>query len=252
MKKIFYLLPAAIVMLSSCSHYYYVPNSANIPLLQEKNDMRISAGYSGGQTFEGADIQFAYAVAPKVGIMVNGLVGGKTETDIYDNVQSGKGSYGEVGVGYYQPFTPNKLFIFEAYGGAGIGGTHHEYGHSGSSRVGVTKFFIQPSIGYMSKKKRFEFAVGSRFSAIDLKVKDVAYLNHNNGDDPSYYADLEYVREHPSSILWEPSFRIAVGSKYVKFYFSVTQSFNLTNSLLRQESYNASLGVRLTLNTGKK
>jgi hypothetical protein len=253
MKKIYYVLIGIIITFSSCSHYYYVPNSANIPLLKEKNDMRISAGYSGGETFEGADIQFAYAVSPSIGIMANGLFGGKTEEDAYGAKQSGKGSFGEVGIGYYKPFSPKKLFVFEVYGGAGTGVTNHEYGNSNATaKVGATKFFIQPSIGYTSKKGRFEFAMASRFSGVNLKVKEEFNVPHDADNYSDYYTGLEYVRQHPFSMMWEPSFRISVGSKDVKFYFSYTHSFNLTNSLLAQELYNASIGMRLTVNTGKK
>src|SRR5882724_11141353 len=171
MKKISYPLIGIVIIFSSCAHYYYVPNTVNVPLLKEKNDMRISAGYSGGESFQGADIQFAYAVSPSVGIMANGLFGGKTEEDVYGEQQSGKGSFGELGVGYYKPFSPKKLFVFEVYGGAGIGAANHEYGISnGSAKVGATKFFVQPSIGYTSKKGRFEFAMASRFSGVTLKV----------------------------------------------------------------------------------
>ncbi|MBS1600513.1 MAG: hypothetical protein JST75_19965 [Bacteroidetes bacterium] len=250
MKKTIYTLIVVLIACSSCSHYYYVPNSPNVPVLREKNDMRISAGYSGGETFEGAELQFAYAVAPHVGIMVNGLTGGKTEEDENNQKQSGKGSYGEIGAGYFLPFSPKKLFVFEIYGGAGTGVTNHEYGTYATSKVGVTKLFIQPSISYAAKKGRFEFAMGSRFSSINVKVKDASLVT--DGQYDSYATDLEYVREHANSVLWEPSIRISMGSKDVKFYFSYVHSFNLSNSLLPQELYTASMGLRLTLNTGKK
>jgi len=251
MKKTFFTLIPALILFSSCAHYYYAPNTANVPLLKEKNDMRINAGFSGGDEFEGGDLQFAYAVSPHVGVMVNGLVGGKSEEDSYGGKQSGKGSYGEIGVGYFTAFTEKKLFVFEVYGGAGIGETHHEYGTPNvTSKVSATKFFVQPSIGYTAKKGRFELALGSRFSGVTLKVKEMSNLVHE--DMNSYYEDLDYVRNRAFSMMWEPSVRVSMGSKDVKFYFSFTRSFNLSNSLLPQEPYNASMGIRLTVNTGKK
>jgi len=251
MKKIHYILIASIISFSSCAHYYYVPNTPNIPQFKEKNDMRISAAYSAGEIFEGAEIQFAYAVSPHIGIMANGLFGGNSEEDVYNDRQSGKGSYGEVGAGYYLPFTPKKLFQFEAYGGVGTGVSNHEYGNFGTSSVGATKFFIQPSIGYSSKKGRFEFAIGSRFTHINLNVKSQSGIQHDE-NVLDYSSGLQYVQDHPNSWLWEPSFRVSVGSKQVKFFFSYAQSFNLTNSQLAQELSIASMGIRLTLNTRKE
>jgi hypothetical protein len=63
----------------------------NMPLLREKNDMRISGGRSNGAAFTGADFQFAYAVSPKIGIMANGFFGSKSGEYDYDgNRQSGR------------------------------------------------------------------------------------------------------------------------------------------------------------------
>lgn len=59
------------VLLSSCSHYYYVPNVQNVPLFREKNEYRISGSYGFGDESSCAEVQAAYSVSDKIGIMTD-------------------------------------------------------------------------------------------------------------------------------------------------------------------------------------
>jgi len=247
MKKIIFnpMLIYMLVLLTSCSHYYYAPNAANIPLFKEKNSVEVKGGFS-GDSYNGADIQAGYSVSKKVGVIVNSFFAGESESvtnfnSDYSHKESGSGSYFEAGAGYYKPFGKNKTWIFETYGGAGIGGEKHVYDYSQSATLHLTKYFIQPSFGYNSKKETFQFAVSCRFSSLNLKIKSANLSAESNQREKG---KLDQIVSHPTSFLWEPSYMIALGGEHVKFYFQITTSSNLNNSYLFMDVGNVSLGAK--------
>lgn len=238
-----------IMACSGCTHYYYAPSSANIPLLRNKHDVKVNAGYSkGDDAFKGADLQLAYAATPKIGLMLNAFFAGKTEangTDDYPYATgSGKGHYMEAGTGYYKAFNKQKTWIFEGYGGGGFGSEQHTYGSikSETAKLNFSKFFIQPSIGYRSKGDYLEIAFGAKVSTLNLKIKE----NKVSGDDGEIQ-QLNYISQHPFSILWEPSLMFCAGGENVKFCLRMTTSKNLNNANFPQEHINYNLGVRVTI-----
>jgi hypothetical protein len=247
---------SVLSLLAGCTHYYYAPNSANIPLFKEKNNFKFKAGY-GGDDYKSGDIQMAYSASRNVGIMVNSFLAGKTE-DVEDSYrtgashqESGKGSYIEGGAGYYKPFSRKKVWIFEAYGGVGIGGENHTYGNLETSKFKLTKYFVQPSIGYSSKSGKFEFAVSSRFSRLNLKIDQSNVTTETNKVEKQ---NVDLIALHPSSFLWEPSFMIAGGWPNFKFFLQLTSSDNLSNSHLFMDKDNVTFGLKFTLknNPGNK
>ena len=241
------LLICVLLIFPGCSHYYYAPNAANIPLFKEKNTFKAKVGFS-SDDYRGADIQIAYSASKNIGIMVNTFFAGKTE-QVLDNIntsatheESGKGSYIEVGAGYYKPLGEHKVWIFETYVGAGIGGENHTYASSQAAKLHLTKIFIQPSFGYSSKRGHFEFGVSSRFSGLNLKIHESSLTFQTNQTEKQ---NLDSISLHPSSFLWEPSFIIAAGGKYVKFYLQLTSSNNLNNPYLAMDGGNISLGIKI-------
>ncbi|MEO9210372.1 MAG: hypothetical protein ABI208_04695 [Ginsengibacter sp.] len=251
MKKIIssIFLICVLTLLSSCTHYYYAPNAANIPLFKEKNTFKGKVGYSSDE-YTGADIQMAYSASKNIGIMVNSFFVGETEQNQNDisasaaHEESGKGSYIEIGAGYYKPFGAQKVWIFETYAGAGVGGENHTYANSETAHLHLNKFFIQPSLGYSSKNGHFEVGLSSRFSVLNLKVKK-SNLTFDVNQDEKY--NLNAIVVHPSSFLWEPSLIVGGGSQDFKFYLQLTRSYNLGNSYLNMDVVNVSLGIKFTL-----
>ena len=164
-------------LFSSCYHLYYSPNSSNVPLFKEKGEARLNAYYSGGEEIEGGEIQGALAVSKNIGVILNTTFMGSSEQD-----ESGSGYIIEGGAGYYKPFAKN--FVFENYGGLGIGNVKNNYvdwfnsDAKGNSKVGVTKLFIQPSLGYTIKN--LDFGAASKFRAFFM------HLNEESGYGDSY------------------------------------------------------------------
>jgi hypothetical protein len=250
-----FVVPFLILLLTGCTHYYYAPNSANIPLFKEKNTFKGKADIGGGDGYTAGDIQLAYSATPKIAFMLNSFFAGKSEVvpDINlsntSHEESGKGSYFELGAGYYKAFGTNKVWVFETYAGSGIGSENHTYNYNQTANLGISKYFIQPSFGYTSKKQNFEIAVGSRFCSLNLKMKQNNVSLQENSDNKQV---LDTIGIHPSSILWEPSIMIAAGWKGFKFFLEKTSSQNWSNHYLPQEDVNLIIGIKFTIHSETK
>ena len=129
-RLLLHVFGALIVLTSqSCTHYYYGPNSGNIPVLQQRADVRISAAAATASETSGFELQSSYAVTNHVGVMFNFYTArgkdqytssgpsGSTAT-VYEK---GTGTYAEVGGGYFAFLDKSRNWIFETYAGAGTG-----------------------------------------------------------------------------------------------------------------------------------
>jgi hypothetical protein len=238
------------IMLSACTHYYYAPNTSNIPLFKEKNTMKINGGYSSGDNYNGADVQLAYSVNSKIGVMFNSFFAGNTE-DVENNsgyyhTESGKGSLFEIGAGYYKPFGDQNKWTFETYVGAGAGTENHSYEGNQKAKLNLRRYFVQPSIGYNSSNGLLEVALGSRFCDLKLKVKE-HNVTATGGANDTNKRDLDNISLFPSSALWEPTVRLAMGWNNFKFYLQLTSSQNLSNMSLPQDHSNFNIGIKFTI-----
>lgn len=197
------------VLLSSCSHYYYVANVQNVPLFKEKNELRLSGTYGEGDETRCLEIQTAYSVTDNIGVMADFMSasGGDISSKNY-----GKGNYFEGAIGYYRP--TGKYGVIEIYTGLGGSNQHHEYSstdyndYHGSSDLSFIKFFVQPSFGLTFNA--LEIALSTRAGSL-------SYYNINNkisGDVNRYY-DLNTVANKNHFIL-EPAATLRAGWKYVK------------------------------------
>jgi hypothetical protein len=208
---------------TSCIHYYYAPNSNNVPLFKEKNEARIQASYStvglradGSDVIDGFEIQSAYAVGNHAAVQLNFLHAGDKES----GYGSGNGNYVEAAGGYFKPLL-DKQWIFETYAGIGIGGVNSEYTYpaTGNAATSITKFFIQPSIGYTSDY--FSTAFSSKFSLVDFGVRSSSLTKENNADDYDY---IESFKKGKSYFWWEPGVMFRAGFKNVQAISQITCS----------------------------
>jgi hypothetical protein len=198
-----------IVLLSSCSHYYYVANVENVPLFKEKNEFRLSGIYGEGDETRCLEIQTAYSVTDNIGVMANFMSasGGEISSKNY-----GKGNYYEGAIGYYRPTA--KSGVFEIYTGIGGSRQHHEYtswysnNYLGSSDLSFIKLFVQPSFGLTLNA--FDIALSTRAGSL-------SYYNINNkiSGDFDKYNDLNTVAIKNHFIL-EPAITLRAGWKNIK------------------------------------
>lgn len=229
-KGLIFLVMAFGFLFTSCARYYYAPNSANIPLLSEK-EAKINVQYATGTVSKGFECQSAFAISPHFGGMVNAMLGGSN----YDRYEYNSGEtntkYVEIGAGYFTPIKGTSL-VFETYGGIGTGGVKNKYYGDGNSKVRFTKLFAQPSIGV--KMKGFEFGISSRISWINQKLVSTSVSEMH-----PEFINLEYIPEHPESFLWEPGFVLRLGGEKFLAQLQYTHSANLSNP---DRNYNEETG----------
>jgi hypothetical protein len=256
MKSAFFLL-LVITTATSCYHAYYSPNTANAPFLSEKGEARINTLYASGSNsdFQGGEIQAAVAVSKNIGVMINGMFVGRTEdvSDVYgrsSHEESGKGSYVEFGGGAFKNFDEKKKWIGEIYAGFGTGNVNNSYQNNRMSKVGISKFFLQPAVGY--KSRYFEFAIVPKVSFVNWKVKKDEILN---SDQSSYnYSDemdLSHIRQKPNFVCFEPSLILRAGAESFKVQGALSFC-NFNDDYYAVENLNASIGISINIRPQKK
>jgi len=238
MRKTTLLTFFAGFFLSSCTHYYYVPATQNIPLFKEKNEARVLAAYGGGSESSAVELQAAYSLTNNLAVMTNFISarGGNLSAENW-----GKGNYAEGAVGYYKPF--DSAGVFEVFGGVGAGSQQHRYAtanYFSTSRLGFTKLFIQPSLGLTFRG--FDVAFSTR-------VCNLNFWQVRNQIDPtnSNYLVVNDISQARNSVLLEPAITIRGGWKYVKLQLQFLTSSNLTNRNLAFEKVYGSAGIYFTL-----
>lgn len=228
-----HLLPILLVALAftSCKTGY-VANSVNAPMLSQKGEFQASALYGTSML----NVQTAYAVTDKLGMMINGNFHYKEYEDNWDPtnilyVESGY--FAELGVGYSLVKANN--FQFDLYGGLGggriksleTGGSYYDMdGYNG-------RFFIQPTLGLVHKIVEISF------------VPRISYVQvHNTNINPD-----EVLRD----IFFEPHAVFKVGFKNVKFLSQM--GFIIPTPLIDQSvganPFSLSIGIQYSLGGGR-
>lgn len=242
-----FLITCFSMLLISCSHYYYCPNSNNTPLLRE-GEAKINIQYAAMESASAFELQSAFAVSKHFGGMVNLIAGGGDDDHALfgPSGHDGNGKLIEVGAGYFTPIKSSP-WIFEVFGGVGTGGIKNNFGSSGQANVTFTKWFIQPDIGV--KYKGVEFGVSSRFGFVNHKLTELSLSS-----DYYQYEDVIHVREHPNSFLWEPGVVLRLGGKNLLFQLQYTASINISNPELVQENhiFNMGFSIPITYRTATK
>jgi hypothetical protein len=241
MKKIATSTLFLAVLLSSCSHYYYVPNVQNVPLFKEKDEFRISAHYGGGDESVTGEIQTAYAITDKIGVAANYMHasgGNVSENDF------GKGNYFEGAVGYFKPVS--KSGVFEVYGGLGGGGQHHEYQNhydlsfSGDADLSCFKIYVQPAYGLTFNW--LDVAFSTRLSRVSYT--NIEYSIYEN---PNIVNELESLSGKGHFFI-EPGITLRGGWKNIKAQVQYVYSGYLNNpKLYTFEEGHISIGLYIAI-----
>jgi len=205
------------IAFTSC-HVLYVPNSFNSPLLRNRGDgqVNLAAGAAG------YEVQVAYAITDKIGVMANGQSLESTKKDTITEHRT----LCELGFGYTEKYSDNG--IFEIYGGGGIGNVPADFKDSyydGTQTTQIKRFFVQPGIGFFNDW--LDLSVVSRFSAANI------------GNE--------------TNLFFEPGVSFKMGYKRIRFCSSVGLSFPFKPSRDRNWDYNPVIfSVGIHLNFGKR
>lgn len=241
---------ALLSLLTCCAPCYYAPNAQNVPVFSGKGQGNGTFSFQFGPLSTGWNVQGALALSDHIGIMGNyNHYSGRESSGTWngeDYSTKFKSNMGEIGLGYFYPFKGK--FVVEAYGGLGgsrINTDYERWNGDGSSSVGTTCFFIQPSIGYY--KKHVSLAFSTRFRL--LNFRDVKYQT-GLGSDP--LESLDYMENMPVQGFFEPAFTFRAGGEKVKFQAQVGWSIIMSQSYaIEYDPMNINFGVVFCL-PGKK
>jgi len=247
MKKVSTASLILSVLLCSCSHYYYVPNTQNVPLFKEKNEYRLSGTLATGNESSSSEIQAAYSVTDHIGIMANYMSAKGGKISDYENW--GKGNYYDGAIGYFKPV--KKYGVFEIYGGLGGSSQHHHYitpfyvngtytsSPGGTADLSFVKVFVQPSFGLTFKG--FDIAASTRVCVLTFN----SVLNQISGN-VSENSALNNI-SNQSHLFLEPAITIRGGWKYVKLQLQASTSSYFNNPDLHFETYHIGIGLYIAI-----
>ena len=217
---------------------YYVPTTPNTPLLSKKQDLNFTVSRSSNTKFTGIELQTAFLPTDHLGIIAS-----------YASMNNDFGSgafmnynHFEGGAGYIKEISP--IYHFEAYVGAGTGKIHNEH-HTGSSNIGITNFFVQPTFALTSKDKNIMLGFTSRFAGVHFNVMDTSFNTDRENFSGSQINSL-YAK--PFHMMWEPGITLKAGWKNFMFQSSYFYSADLTNPDLYRVKGNFSIGIALRFN----
>jgi hypothetical protein len=220
MKKIkLYLILSLAIFIKACSPVYYVPNTANIPLFKEKNEIQVSGYIGATEHTDNLGVNAAYSISNNIGIMVN--------AHYYDGGDDASAQYQydpsiinrdynpkrfaqmiEAGVGFFKPISRDSSIIFETYVGAGYYDANVALNSAQSISYSINRLFIQPSLGY--RHKYVEIAFGVRIAQISFNrvIPSTVFLETTE--------PMERFNSLDNKTLVEPSISVRAGSETVK------------------------------------
>jgi len=189
------------LILSSCIVYH--PQTLDIPLITEKNDLRMDAGIS---IVPSAHVTISYGLTNKIAIQGFGSIGAD---DRY---------YVQAATGLFKNKENNK--VIELYGGFGYGyGDAYKDANPGNLFGDYQLYFAQVNYGKIAcETSNFEIGFGIK----------TGYL-HSNLTDENYYAWISetgpFEKYHDESILFEPIGFIRLGGDKLKFSIKLGGTF---------------------------
>jgi len=236
--KLSFVLIIILLIFSGCAHFYYMPQTHNVPLFKERNDVQLSAGGSFHWPDMSANsIQIAWA-AGKNWALAGNYMSSSGETDpVYS---SGRGHYADGAIGFFHPI--NEELIFEVFSGYGQSRQHHKYGNMisegtynqsrtidyGSSDLWFRKYYLQPAIGV--SMNAVDIALSLRFSGLSFYRINNAILtdtvNKYEYNSP-LYSRVDDIANQRNYYLAEPAVTIRAGWQFVKLQFQWANTINI-------------------------
>lgn len=219
------LLMAMPLAVGACAPKYYAPNTQNVPLLTRRSDY--SAGAAVGDSR--IEVQGAYAVTNELALSVNAA-----HYDKRDDVDGDGGGGGllEVGFGYQRPL--DEYFHIGVFGLLGGGSVENHFpstvasnpGTSGEIEAKLTRFGVQPFIGFRSRF--FEAAASVR--VVGLRYSDITGSLVFGGVD-----QVQLLSGQTEHTLLEPALTVRGGFETLKLHLQMGWSANKGHANFRQD-----------------
>lgn len=207
------------MLLAACNPVYYQPTPAVVPLLQEKGDLELQGSVADGVSFS---VGGAYALSDQFALMAHGY--------LVPNSEGYSGGIAELGLGFNAPVGEN--LRFETYAGAGVGSLSADLETEEGSvdsllfELGLSRLFLQPSIGYVSEN--FEAAVTTRFSVVNYS--DIQRGPAASTSD-ARFATLEELDDQ-AAVFLEPGITLRAGTERVKGQLQYFHALRLAGDAL--------------------
>lgn len=159
------MLPTAAAL---SQHYYYAPNSAQMPTASKRHDASIGIGWSRNTGATGIELQAYYSPLKQVLVCANYMDIG--EKDVLKNAVEGlKYRFFEFGAGLYEPLKRGTASLIVGYG---RGNMFNAFRGEEFADLDLDRIFIQPSILYQDAF--FQGGICLRFSQINYTSGKVA------------------------------------------------------------------------------
>lgn len=241
-KMVKVLLWSLALALCSCSTTYYIPNTQNVPVIDEKGETNITVAGNDNQ----AEFQAAYGIGESIGIMADGVVVFPQDED---NGNGGRGNLIDLGVGYFKPLNENLLF--DTYAIVGFGkmenhfpGTITEFPNTtGDISANMWRYGVQPSLSYHSGF--FSITGSARFVNLTYTNISGSLIFENEGQDGKV-DQIDYLGRNNANFLIEPAITLRGGFEKAKLQLQYVRSFNVTNSDFPQAKDLFSLGLNFS------
>jgi hypothetical protein len=248
LRFILLILPI-LIFLNSCQTSAFLPQTHNVPLFTDKNQLRINTNL----THRAIDLNIAYSPSKHIGLLLNGAF---TRNYIKP----------EIAIGAFKQY--NK-FVFEYYTGCSYSVVQADYYDSPSStfyKSDYSKYhsyikaftvFPQINFGYkFDNTKSVAFSFKTNFWFIDNYQFKINNTRGTSGYRTKSTADSIYTSNR-QQIGFEPAITYVTGNEFLKF--SIQSGFYALqfNELGRINPYVNNpffirIGILLTINRNKK
>jgi hypothetical protein len=192
-KSVLFNLPIIILLASSCS--VYNPQTADIPLINKKNDLRIDAGIS---SMVSAHTTISYGLTKKIAVQTFGSIG------------SNNTYYFQGAVGYFKALGNNK--VMEIYTGMGHGyGYSYKDSNPGSLSGNYNLYFTQVNYGKIDGQfANMDYGFGLKMGYMHSSMTDRNYYDYYSDNGP-------FTTYNDENFALEPSAFLRLGGERLKF-----------------------------------
>jgi len=257
--KIYYILFFANVLLfSSCSHYYYAPDEANMLKLNDQHDLKFSVSgnsTNGNYNLKHTNAQVGYSPIKHIGVFASHFKMSGDEPE-QNPVRGGKGHLNNVGFGGYYFLDSESIlnrlvnyddkigvrsgFLFDVYAGYGKGHVYNYYPEGGRSDLDIQKYFIQGGVHWQGK------ALGLSYV---MKFGRINYFNglivgQLNDSEINSLRNINEIREFPFR---ETSLKFYMGVKYGRVYLNISKIDDEFDNLFSHRTSVGSFGIILDI-----
>ncbi len=216
-----------IMIMTSCVVYH--PQTADIPLINKKNDLRVDVGVS---IVPSAHATISYGLTEKIAIQGFGSIG------------SDEKNYFQVATGIFKGKENSR--VLELYGGFGYGyGNAFKDANGGHLLGDYQLYFGQLNYGKVaSESSNFEIGFGFKTGYLYSKLNDENYYDWISEAGP-------YKTYYDESILFEPTGFIRLGGNKLKFSLklggTLIYKFTNTDKYLPYSFINLGFGINYRL-----